>query len=116
MLLDEFDEDAPGRAGVQKGHRVAEGARTGFGVDEFESVRVESREVLSEIAGTVGDVVQSGAGALEESADARVRREGLQEFQFRSDETDPDALGLQGLDRGTSVAGHGFVEWYGRGE
>jgi hypothetical protein len=116
VLLDEFDEDAPGRAGVEKRHRVAEGARTGFGVDELESIRAESREVLLEIAGTVGDVVQPGAGALEESADAGVRRQGFEELQLRSDETDPDALGLQGLDRGTSVAGHGFVEWYGRGE
>lgn len=78
-------------------------------VDELDPGLPEAGERPGEVRDTVGDVMEALAAALEESAHGGFRAEWLQELDGAS-ETDSDALGLQGFDRGTGSPPQEFEE------
>jgi hypothetical protein len=80
----------------------------GFRVDESNPGGLESSELFRDVVGSVRDVVQSLASALQEAADRGIGMERLQELDGPN-EGDPNALGFQDLGRGTSFTGQEFI-------
>ena len=80
------------------------------GDGEFVVLVGQAPEFGAKVAGPVGDVVESGPPAGQESTHRRVGVQGLQEFQV-AHEGDADTLLREGLGPGTGRAAQAFVEW-----
>lgn len=96
-ILNEFDERATRRPGMEKGNEVVAGTRTGLTVDEFVTLSVERGESRADIGNTVGDVVKPRTSTLEKSRDGGIGVYGRDQFDpsdAAADEDDFDALGL----------------------
>jgi len=79
---------------VKEGYLVAPSPRTGFLVDEVDSLLLEAGENMGYVGDTVGDVVEGRAPSLEEAAHRGVGVQGLQELDG-TDELHPDSLAFQ---------------------
>lgn len=94
---------------MEEGNLVAPGTGAGHRINKADPLPPEAGEGFGEVRDPVGDVMEARAPPMEEPADGGLRAEGLQEFDGAG-EADPDALGLQGLDRGTGSPGEEFEE------
>lgn len=86
---------------------VAPGTGARPGVDEFDPRRGESVEFGLDVVAAIGDVMEGGAAALDETPDAGIGMEGFEQFDVPA-ERNPDTLAFQGLRVGTTFAGEEF--------
>jgi hypothetical protein len=94
---------------MQEGDAVTTGSGTGCAVDEFDPLRCELGEVGFKIVRAVGDVMERGPTAVEESSDAGFGTQGFEKL-YGAYERDADTLRLEGLGWGTVLAREEFVE------
>src|SRR5688500_7328431 len=99
--LHELDEDSAGALGMQKSDVMAARSGPPFLVDETDSRRPKPVERRIEVGHSVGNVVQTGTLAVEESLHRGFRRSGLQKLDSGvpgAYESDVHALSLNALD------------------
>ena len=84
---------------------MSSGSRSGFGVDEIETVLPGVGKGFYQVGNPIGDVMEAGPSLGEKPAHRGVRTQGFENLQG-THEGDTDALGLKGLHRGTRSTGH----------
>ena len=89
--MHQLDQGAAGRFRMNEGYQVPSGAKAGFFVDELEPSSIKILEGRAEVGHPVGDVVNAGSAAGEETCDGAGTRSRLDEFDG-SDESDVHAL------------------------
>ena len=109
VALHELDEHAASGGGMEEGYPVTTGSGASLAVDQRYAFGLEELEIGVEVGGAICDVVKRRPSAVEEAAYRGIGMQGLQQLDG-PDEGDTNALGLEGLRRGTRLAGEEFEQ------